>query len=635
MDAGLNTQEKTEQHGHFLSGERLLKKFKIWQDSPEKNIEREIADLAWEFYHGDQWTEAQRAVLRKREQPEIWYNEVRKKVNGFVGVEENMRRDPKAFPRNPSPRSESHSDVATKTLRFIFENNNFNNISKKSALRGSVGGIAGVEFDVVERNKQRIIKMKPLARNSFFYDPRSEEEDFSDAKYMGTDKWIDIEDAKELMPGKEELIDDIVEAYKTSDESGLDSSLDKSQVWTDSKKESIYLIEHWYKNNGKWHCAYHCGDQVLDQWVSPFVDDEGETDHRYEVWSPHIDSNGIRYGIVKDMVPIQRAINQRSSKLLHMLNTRQTIGEDGAVDDVEEAKRQLHKADGHVKVNPGMRFDVLPNNDQVSGQMSLLQNDLQQIDRFGPNNALIGRGTENQSGVAIQEQKASGATELSPELQEMRGWKIRCYRKGWSMARSFWTEERFVRVTDDEGSTEFITLNKLTYNSETQQVEFENSLRDMDVDIILDEGPDTLTMQNEDFRTFLEAAPFLAQSGTKIPGKAIFKASPLRNKAEIIEMIEQEEAKSSQNQQQSNLQQLQIEQLKLKNNELTAKIEEIFSKTELNRSRAMKELQAADAIDGQDFSNEIPLNPPGHQQQAPQRDPAIVYPDQLPPGFYQ
>jgi len=637
MDAGLGIPEKTEQHGHFLSGKRLLRNFKIWNDSPEKAIEREIADLAWEFYHGDQWTEAQRAVLKKREQPEIWYNEVRKKVNGFVGVEENMRRDPKAFPRGPSPKAESHSDVATKTLRYIFENNNFNNISKKSAQRGCIGGVGGVEFDIVKRGDQNTIKLKPIKKNSFFYDPRCEEEDFSDSKYLGTHKWVDIEDAKALMPGKTKEIDAIAEASKTGDESSLETSQDKSDLWVSFKKESIYLIEHWYKNNGKWHCAYHCGNQILDQWVSPFIDDEGESDHRYEVWSPHVDAHGIRYGIVKDMVPIQRAINQRSSKLLHMLNTRQTIGEVGAVEDIDEAKRELHKADGHVEVHPGMRFDVIPNSDQVSGQMSLLQNDLQQMDRFGPNNALIGRGTENQSGVAIQEQKVSGVTELSPELQEMKGWKIRCYRKGWNIARQFWTEERFIRVTDDEDSTNFITLNKLIYNEETQEVELDNSLKDMDVDIILDEGPDTLTMQNEDFKTFMEVVPFLAQSGQKIPAKAIFKASPLRNKAEIIKMIEEDEAKASQNQQQQQMQELQFNQLKLKNDELVAKIEEVFSKTELNRSRAMRELQTADAIDGQDFSNQIPLGPEQGQplEPVPYRDPTVAHPDQWPDELYQ
>lgn len=602
---------QTTPQAFFLNGERLLRQFKLWEE--HKADEIELSKECWRYYHGDQWSKEHKDVLRRRKQPPTVYNEVRRKVNGFVGVEEAMRRDPKAYPRNPNPRAEKESEIATKSLRFIADNNNFESTQAKVALRGGVGGVSGVEFDIAMRYDEPVIKVKPLPILGFFYDPRSEAEDFSDAKFMGMRRWVDIDDAKDMMPEKAEILDAILDRCKPG-EGHIHDEAKKVEVWASFKKQSVCLIEHWYKNRGVWHQAIHCGGEILKEAVSPFRDDEGKTAHRYELWSPLVDESGNRYGIVKDMIPIQDAINQRSSKLLHMLNTRQTMAEKGAVDDVDEMRHQLHRQDGHVEINSGMQFDIIPQGDQVSGQMGLLQHDMVQMDRFGPNNALIGRGTEQQSGVAIKEQKASGVAELSPELQELRNWKWRCYRKMWNAAQTFWTSQKFIRVTDDLGAAEFIHLNRVIIDPLSGQFSVENRLQDMDVDIVLDEGPDTVTMQQEDFRTIMELAPFLQSAGQPIPAKAVFKASPLRNKAEIIQVLEEEEAKATQ----SGVREAQQREIMLKLRELESKIAETESKTELNRSRAIKELQRADKLDGEDYLDSVPLAP--------------IPPE---PGFYQ
>ena len=49
------------------------------------------------------------------------------------------------------------------------------------------------------------------------------------------------------------------------------------------------------------------------------------------------------------------------------------IAEQGAVDDVERARREIAKPDGYVEVNPGSRFEVAPAGDLAAGQFQLLQ----------------------------------------------------------------------------------------------------------------------------------------------------------------------------------------------------------------------------------------------------------------------
>lgn len=585
--------EKTD-GGHFLPGSKLLKQFRTWRDSKTK--ERSDQKEFWRYYDGDHWTEEELHILRLRGQPPTYYNEIRRKVNGIIGVEEQIRRDPKAFGRNPNPQDENAASVATKSIRYVCENNSMDKKGSEVLKNGSVGGFSGIRLDLHAEREE--ITFSVVDDATTFYDPRSKRADFSDAKFLGTWDWVDKDDAKQLLPNSAEKIDEIFSCYKSNDFSELPDDVDRGEEsWVNSQEDTVFLIEHWYKNNGLWHCAYHLAGVVLEEWVSPLKDDNGESAHLFELWSPNIKKDGQRYGAVKDMIPIQDAINKRASKLLHMLNTRQTRVQRGAIEDIDEMKLQLQKPDGVIEYDVEGGFDIISNNDQISGQAQLMQHDLSQMDRSGPNNALIGRGTESQSGVAIKEQKNSGVTELSPDLQEFRDWKLRVYRKIWNMIRAFWTKERFIRVTDNLGAADFVGLNKpvvddqgmIVIDPATGAQRFDNQIAQLDVDIILDEGPDTMTVQQEDFNILSSIMPFLRESGQNIPAKIIFQASPIRNKEEIIQALEDQERMASE----QGPDPIAMEQIKLEQATLKAKIDEIVSQIELNTARSIKEQQQA------------------------------------------
>jgi hypothetical protein len=95
-----------------------------------------------------------------------------------------------------------------------------------------------------------------------------------------------------------------------------------------------------------------------------------------------------------------------------------------------------------------------------------------------------------------------------------RGWKQRVYRAIWNAVQSLWTAERWIRVTDDEGLGNWLSVNRLAIDPMTGIPTITNALGSLDVDIILDEGPDTVTMQadtNESVRQALQAVGPLLQ----------------------------------------------------------------------------------------------------------------------------
>jgi hypothetical protein len=58
--------------------------------------------------------------------------------------------------------------------------------------------------------------------------------------------------------------------------------------------------------------------------------------------------------------------------------------------------------------------------------------------------------------------------------------------------QKYWTGERWIRVTDDDGLAQFIQINGQQQDPMTGQQQIVNALGSVDVDIILDEGPDTI-----------------------------------------------------------------------------------------------------------------------------------------------
>lgn len=60
--------------------------------------DRELSENDRRYYSGHQLTEKQKAEYRKRRIPPIVNNRIMRKIDAMVGIEQNGRTDPRAFP---------------------------------------------------------------------------------------------------------------------------------------------------------------------------------------------------------------------------------------------------------------------------------------------------------------------------------------------------------------------------------------------------------------------------------------------------------------------------------------------------------------------------------------------------------
>src|SRR3954469_25044012 len=163
------------------------------------------------YYHGDQWTKAEIEALRRRKQPVVTSNRIVRKIDAVVGLVERLRQDPKAYAR--TPKHDEGAELATATLRYVLDSNDWQSKSSRIARNGGIDGICGIEYDLVPGDEDDpSLEMQIAYGDGFFYDPRSVDEGFTDARYLGIAKWVDLEQAKEMFPKKADEIDSLMES---------------------------------------------------------------------------------------------------------------------------------------------------------------------------------------------------------------------------------------------------------------------------------------------------------------------------------------------------------------------------------------------------------------------------------------
>jgi hypothetical protein len=533
----------------------IAKRRKVEEYIDNSRDERQWAELHRDYFDDKQWTQTEINTLNARGQPVITDNKIKDKIEYMEGVERKTRTDPKAFPRTPV--EEENADVATDAIRYVFDSNRFP-ITKSAVFQNlCIEGFGGCEV-IVEKDDPKKVLIRRIRWDRLYRDPYSMEPDCSDAMYVGIVTWMDEGRAKEKWPKASEAIE-TTSTKAAAQNSG--ESIDDKPKWVDAKRKRVQIFEHFEKRAGKiWRSVFCYGGFLEPEAECNYVNDDDKHEWPLVLASAYTDREGRRYGLVKRYVSLQDEINKRRSKSLHLLNSSLVITEDGAVESLEKARDEVNKPNGVVSVVQGMRFDVERHLDMSAAHFELLQQAEQALSVTGPNAALLGQSGAI-SGRAKQLDQQGGALQIGVLFDAIRDFQLRVAKAVWNRIRQYWDEEMMIRVTDSEAGLKFVSLNKpmtqgelavkqakkrgatpeqlqqivqqIAEHPESQtQAQYEtgepvldNDVAELDVDIILDEAPDVVTLQAEEFQKLAD----LAGSGqVQIPPDALIEASGLR-----------------------------------------------------------------------------------------------------------
>lgn len=517
-----------ESKAQFLSVRVLRQQYLDYLNSKVDEINEQ--QDARRYYHGAHYTAEQLKVLRNRHQPPQTWNRVARKINGIVGLVERFRSDPKALAR--SPKSEGGAEIAHQSIRYVLDSNQFKSLSPWCLLQAGIDGFAGAQMVLVRGDKgDPDISLAWVIGDEYFYDPMSYRFDFSDKRYDGIAKWIDVEEAIELFPDKEDLLRGLIEG-----DSDLTTNPDREYKWVNTATKRIRLVEHWYKHRGKWCWAFYCAMVLLEEGVSPFYDEKGNSTYSIHSFAAAVDHDGDRYGFVRNLKGPQDALNQGKSKTLHLANTRLIKMTKGAVEDVEIARREAARPDGVIEVQPGQGnlFEIVDTKQDVAVFSTFTEDAKSELDQFANINvaALTGASLGTISGRAIELLRQPGMAELGPFILAYRAWKLQIFRAIWNAVQRHWTGERWIRVNNDENMAQFIQINGMDLDQWGRPA-IVNAVGALDVDIILDEGPDVASLMQDTYDALKGYPP-----GTFPPQVLIELSSlPRSDKNRILNML--------------------------------------------------------------------------------------------------
>lgn len=611
-------KKKSEQQVDVRSPEQqkqdaMLSTLIEWTDESENLGQgaRELSEKCRDYYDSKQLSAKEIATLKQRKQAPVIINRIKPKMDTLMGMEKAAKTTAKAFPR--TPKHENAAEAATEAIRYCLQDNAFDQTRSDVWENILIEGTGGCEIIAKPYGESFKICIRPIMWDRLIWDPYSRNKYFTDARYLGQVVWKDKEQALVEHPGKEEILESLLESTGTY--------ADKPQ-WVDTKRQRVKIVElYYYVGKEIYYACFTRGGYLKEPMLCPYRNEENEHEWPYEFASAFVDREGNRYGATKQLLDIQDEINKRRQKALHLISVRQVRLERGAVDDINKARQELAKPDGVIETTPGMEFEVLKTGDMAAAQFNLLTEAKMEIDAVGANAATQGKDRTVQSGVALRERQAAGSTEVGPMFDRLRHFQYRVFRKVYNRIRQYWKEEMWIRVTDDENNLRWVGLNKPMTKGEmalkeaqaagmppeqlaqlqaqlaadpssTQVVGTENEVANLDVDIIVSEVPDVLSAQIEDFQVLGE----MVKSGFPLPPEAVIEASPLSNKEKILKLMKEQPQIPAELQQQMGALQEQVKKLSEENQKLQTNQQADLAKAATSRETAMAEIEMKRAV---------------------------------------
>lgn len=564
---------------------------------------RELSEKCRDYFDHKQWTEEEAKKLKSRHQAPIVVNRLRPKIKGLVGLYGLRTTDPKAYPR--TKKHEKAANAATDALRYVADNNDFASLRLNIAEDFFIEGYGGVVVNVKgKKSGEAEIILEQIPWDRIYFDPHSRKKDFSDCRYKGMYLWMYADELKEKFPDA-----DIGAIFNNH----TDETTEDRPRWVDSREKRVRIAVHFCIHNAIWYMSiFTDGFFLMEPQESPYLDDEGEPTCPIELVSSNVDRDNRRYGEAAGFLDQQDELNHRRSKFLHLLSSRQTHGRQGSVKDVQALKREMAKPDGHIEWQGeefGKDFGVVPTSDMAKAQINLYQDAKAELDSVSFNAQLAGERQQGDlSGRAIEKLQAAGTIELNQDYGLLSAWEKRVYRQIWSRVKQYWTEEKWIRVTDDQKNLRWVGLNgqltaqeflEETINDEslpiTQRrqaaaayqalvqnndpslneiVGVKNETSELDIDIILDQSFDTVNVQQEQFQMLVQFA-----QGSDIDIIELIELSQLRGKDELIEKIEKRRQQAAEAA--GNMADIQAQGAK-------AKMMESATKADLTQAKAMQ-----------------------------------------------
>jgi hypothetical protein len=391
--------------------QELLRKLNGWWDEAREfhaaNRREQLKDA--DFYDHHQIDPDHANVMLDRGQMPSVYNLVALAIDWLLGTERRTRIEGKIHPRGPE---DTEPALAKEQVMKYVDDANFAGFERSKAFAHAAKvGVGWLEECVVQNPGVEPIARRHVDWKQMWWDPFSQRQDLSDARYITRRKWLDLDYAQAMWPKHAASIEAQARQATEFDLSDSDDLADlpalfinrdwRSQNDTGATifgsaavdrqfRRRVPVNETWYKKpvpvqtmasldpdmNGQEfdqtnpaHAeAVQAGlvtliDGVAERvfvafWIKGLVLDDRPSPYRHQcypftaIWAKREDRTGLPYGYIRGMRDAQVDYNKRRSKALWLLSVNRLIFEEGAIDkaDEDEVLDEAARPDARIRV---------------------------------------------------------------------------------------------------------------------------------------------------------------------------------------------------------------------------------------------------------------------------------------------
>lgn len=463
-----------------------------------------------DYYDNIQFTQEQWDELMARGQAPIAYNVIAQTCNWVIGSEKRGRTDFKILPRGAE--DAKPADVKTKYMKYVSDLNR-TPFNRSRTFEDTVKvGVGWIETGVPDDEDDEPTGDRYESWRNILWDSASTAMDTSDMRYQFRTKWLDLDVAIAMFPGREAVLRESVQEtniYSTDAMLDGDEAMDGAEAERELfggvnpiylyKRQRVRVIEAWYRvpetatmikggrfkgdiydekdprhveviqsGNGRLHQKVIMRTRVMFMTTTaPLVDMPSPFRHNrlkfIPVWGYRRGRNNLPYGLIRGLRDIQDDINKRASKALYILSSNKVIMEEGALPDdmtLDEFADEVARPDAILVKRRGYEMSLNNDRDLSQWHLELMSRNINMIQQVGGvTDELLGRSTNAVSGIAVTKRQEQGSVATNKLFDNLRFAVQQHGEITLSLIEQFVTEEKQFRITNERGTPQYITMN--------------------------------------------------------------------------------------------------------------------------------------------------------------------------------
>jgi hypothetical protein len=424
---------------------------------------RKESEIVWNMYHNRQWTDEQQNILENRGQPKETFNVIKLFARMLVGYYSTVMNTVRAEPVQYS--DSTVASLVTDVISAVFESNDMEIEGDNIKLSGIVSGVMCASCEPYFTGKRDSfgrplydIRIRNVPDYEIVLDPMSTAEDYSDASFMHRFKWLP-EDAVRKIFGQATV--DKLTAYENQlniEEAEFDYNKGQN-FYGRYRIFNNYLIVHTVieDDDGKRWSIFWSGDQEIRRDEITYQDVKWS----YRVTKIHTSNYTEYYGVFREVIETQKAINQAIVKLQLMANSQKVFVQNNAVENVDEFTAAVNRVTGVIPVKDIMGIKVENMAREALEQYQIIDRALDRIQRIlHINDSFLGMAYASDSGRKVKLQQNAAIMALRYLTVRIESFYKLLGRDVAMLAKQYFTAEQCLRVTDEVVGTRFIELNK-------------------------------------------------------------------------------------------------------------------------------------------------------------------------------